>query len=321
MLERVDRATPYAAHTMTNHRQQGGLERIASLVGYDGQMESAFRICDLTPAAERLQRFLNLEVLSKDASDTSSHMIETRATVWYEGDPMKSGTSWTNTSQINLALHYASRIHTSGLTDDKGDLVSILISTPYAQATRDMRRAAAAMSPWEICKGKLDIMTIDGSRGSEFDVTITPYIVGVGGGFLWQTGRPIVAWTRSRLAAIDILPQGLCTKRAAKWRHFQTYGTMQKKNNATQTQKRHWSKLSEITFTPASDDQNRQSLFCPNCATAGHHPRNCRSQWTGGLLSDASNVPPQDDAHNGPVDLGNQGKVVSKNQTRTGTNA
>lgn len=64
-------------------------------------------------------------------------------TIYYDGNPVQSGTSWSNLGHINLALHHASMIHQAGLIDNKGDrdLVSILIITPYARATRDLRAA------------------------------------------------------------------------------------------------------------------------------------------------------------------------------------
>lgn len=316
LLERMDKATPYVCHTNTNHRQQGGLHRVPNVTGYEGRMESSFDVNDMTPVVEDIHRFLNENIAGRNYEDIARRISGTRLTIWHEGDHQKWGTSWTNPSQINLAVHLASRLHTSGLVNEDGNLLSILIATPYAQATRDARRAVAALSPWEICHQRIDVRTIDGAQGNEYDFTITAYIVGPKGGFLWKAERPIVAQTRPRLGAIDILPKELCEKKQTAWQHFKVYAEMQDGFNATITDQRNWSKLSKWTYMPASEDQKYRELFCPNCTMPGHHPRNCPAAPGQGLLPNASNVSKQIEPAQKLLNLGRMFKNMSTVQTR-----
>lgn len=316
MLKRIDTShlpNGIANRLMVNHRQEGGLERIVSGFAYNGRMESAFNANDLSPPAAALQEFLNKDVLRKKPYDTETHLNGTRATIFMAGNPVQQGTSWENNAQCQLALHLAATMHQRGFADEKGNLVSILISTPYAQATRSAIRLLKRMSPWEICKSRVDVRTIDNSQGSEYDVTITPFIHEKGG-FLWKAERPLVAWTRARYAAIDIMSENITKRVGPKWAHFRIYDANQRKFNGTVVDKRDWTTLSNVTFQPTSTKIPATEIFCPRCARFGHHPRNCiqaRVKDTG-LHPIATRNPQPSDAASEPIDLGHKIKEEHK---------
>lgn len=295
LLARIDKAaTKYVAHTNINHRSLGGLERIASVIGYDSRMESAYHPQDLTDAGIDVHNFVQDKIASIGKLEVrNERMRGSRLTVLMDGTPTISKTSWTNLGQINFALHLASELHKNGVKNDNGELLSVLILTPYAQASRDGNRALREMSPAEICKSRVVFCTIDAAQGAEADFVITIYTVGDRGGFLFHKARVVVALTRARYGAVDVLNEALCMKRNPQWNHFRTYHAIQKENNAIVSTKRDWSKLSNITFTPASDQTRCDDLFCGNCNRPGHHPRNCKAPKTEGLLADGSNIPPE----------------------------
>lgn len=271
-LQRVDHASKYSNRLMVNHRQEGGLERAASAFAYDGQLDSAFHPGDLSPTAAALQDFIKEHVLTQKAFDKPPS--GTRATITMTGNPRKSGMSWENPAQCTLALHLAAKLHQAGIVDEAGKLVSILISTPYSQATREALRMFNAMSDWEICKDRVSIRTIDGSQGSEYDMVIDCMIVEKGG-FLWKQQRFLVALTRSRYAQIDIMSDDLLHQRGSKWEHFRLYKEVQKGANAITSEQRDWTKVDKRTFLPHSCRISPTSLHCFKCHGKGHHTRNC----------------------------------------------
>lgn len=60
----------------------------------------------------------------------------------------------------------------------------------------------------EICKDRVHVRTIDGAQGAEADFVITAFI-NTDGGFLWQPERVIVALTRPKYGAVDIMAKNL----------------------------------------------------------------------------------------------------------------
>lgn len=137
-----------------------------------------------------MQRHLEIDLASL-GKVKNGDMRGLRLTVYMEGTPTISGRSWTNQGQINLAIHGASSIHMAVLKNEKGELLKILILTPYAQANRDVNRKLAEVSPWDICKAQVSGCTIDAAQGAEADLVITAYIAGDRGGFVshGKTGR------------------------------------------------------------------------------------------------------------------------------------
>lgn len=316
MLGRIDKLSKHTSRLMINHRQEGELELIASKIAYDGKMESRHYIRNLSAPAERLHDFLSENVLK------GGNMDGNRVTIFNAGTPTKQGTSWSNESQCNLALHIASKIHHAGITNDKGQLVSILITTPYAQATRNARRLLARMSDWEVCKELVDVRTIDNAQGSEYDVVITCYIRA--GGFLHEPERPVVAMTRSRYAAIDIMDSELVEKRGPHWWHFQVYGMIQDGKHATIADQRDWSvrELSTRTFMPKSTKIAPRELWCPRCDKIGHHVRNCASRPAKNKPDSLPIIPKQRSTEteqvddNGGLDKPNQDSHLSKTEKK-----
>lgn len=110
-------------------------------------------------------------------SYSNSQIRGSRVTIFTEGSPTKMGTSWTNMLHLSMAMYIASEIHMQGLRNDYGQLLSILIITPYAQAARDAKRLLAQLSNWEICKPQVTIAKIDTAQGDEADITISDHSI------------------------------------------------------------------------------------------------------------------------------------------------
>lgn len=294
LLWRMDRATPErVGKLMINHRQEGGLERIAARIAYGGRMVAARDpgICGAT--ASKLHEFLSMERtnlmsqrvtvskadtrngkkgLSKFGKETGD-FAGNRLTVWMEGTPEQYTKSWTNLPQCEYALHLAAKVQQSGIPNRNGEVLGVMIITPYADAATDLRRLARKMGPWEHCREKLRICTIDEAHGDEEDFVITAFI-NPNGGFLWRRELLIVAQTRPRYGAVDIMAEKICNRRSPEWSHFRTYKSLQESVNATVEERRDWNNLNNTTWMPCSTSIDPISQWCFACAREGHHPRN-----------------------------------------------
>lgn len=106
-----------------------------------------------------------------------------RLMVWLEGHPEKLTKSWSNKSQCQYAIHLAIKIHQSGIATDDGRVPSVLILTPYSQATSETRRMLKQIHPAEYCAERVSVRTIDDAQGAEADFVVTAFI-NTKGGFL-----------------------------------------------------------------------------------------------------------------------------------------
>lgn len=303
MLSRVDRASGgYASQLMHNYRQQAGLEYVAGRIAYEGKMRAAHPSLHMVPLVQDFRNFLEdlrdelaaqkVRVVGDDnkarmkSGKKQGPLESNRLTVLMDGNPDRPTNSWSNTEQCRFALHVATRLHQSAVKlplssgDDnptglRHELPSIFIMTPYSMAAHELRRMLRALSDAEICKAKVSVKTIDDAQGDEADFAITVYAIGEAGGFLWQKPRVVVALTRPRLGAVDIIADGLCEKRGERWSHFRTMKSAQGTFRALVEERRSWADIDQATRLPATSDVGGTKAWCFNCGRHGHHTRNC----------------------------------------------
>jgi hypothetical protein len=198
-----------------NHRQHGTLQEISSDLFYDGEMTSVHNpdnptrvlgtwylwIKDLlTEYRGKIRKNKDL-----DEQNVAELLYGTRLTIKVDSSMTKKGFSPENKNQARLAVELAARAHQSHIPGpDEIHRPTICIIAPYTAQVDLIKTYLRKLSDKEICHALVEVRTQAGATGGEWDGTINTFVRDTNMGYLAETNRLNVMWTRPKLWSIDI---------------------------------------------------------------------------------------------------------------------
>lgn len=268
-----------------NRRQHGDLHEISSETFYEGEMRTVYdtryptRLASVWHTfAQQFVRDMRALNSDKDPNDdvVAEYLHGNRVSLLCSSSTTKRGLSSVNVVHARLAVEIAARIHQSHIPgSDKLTRPRICIITPYGAQVDETKNQLRTLSSKEICHGLVEVRTQTSSTGGEWDVVILCLVQDSNMGFLSETNRLNVMWTRARYLSIDIFdeyfyrrPQGRGSKVIDRYRDTQALNRGQCKDP------RNWYQVCRRCYTP-HEKECRGTLKCFFCEKTGHHARNC----------------------------------------------
>lgn len=201
MMERADRVGALTHALTINHRSYGNLERLASVLFYDGRMKSGIPEEKRHPPTQiHLHGYMD--------HLAGHHCVEPRVLVHImKGQEAVEGRSYFNLGHQDWVMARVKELLADEKfrrVDDADGLGTIMIIAPY-QAAITHYKLIVSQSLDQSVQSRVDIRTVDTAQGHQADVVFLDMVRTRTPGFMDDAHRLCVAITRARQAEFVIM--------------------------------------------------------------------------------------------------------------------
>lgn len=140
-LKRIaSKALRWTSELVINHRNKAGTYELAAAIAYHSKMQSLYDPNIPDPTVHAIHRYLNTVVnKARSKKEKPKPIFNNCLVIASIGEPHRSGTSLSNTSQMRIALHEAAILHQYGICGPDGRLIKIAILTLYNSTLQQLR--------------------------------------------------------------------------------------------------------------------------------------------------------------------------------------